>query len=164
MVGALAVVNAIGSAVIGDGPHFWAGLIESGSEFGGLGAPPDVAASAPPLRWKGGPQWGTTIALVATDAALSKAMAKRLALAAHGGIAKALSLSHALSDGDAVFAAATGRRPLGDERSDIVEIGAAAANCLARAVARGVFEARTLPYPGALPSWQDRFGPGPGRR
>ena len=91
------------------------------------------------------------------SAALPKAMTKRLAIAAHGGLAKALSLSHALFDGDTVFAAATGHKPLCDPQGDVIAICATAANCLARAVARGVYTATALPFPGALPAWRDRF-------
>ena len=157
-IGALAVVNAIASAVIGGGPHFWAGGLEEGEEFGGLGHPARITPEMRRLSWKGGPQPSTTIALVATDAVLTKAQAKRLAVAAHGGHAKALRFAHALYDGDTVFAAATGHRPLGDEATAFTEIAALAADCLARAIARGVYEATALPFPGALPAWRDRFG------
>lgn len=156
-VGALVVVNAIGSAVVAGGPHFWAAPFEEGDEFGGLGFP---ARLAPELRrhgWKGGPQPGTTIGLVATDAALPKAMAKRLAVAGHDGIAKALSLAHALYDGDTVFAAATALKPLGDAPNEIIELCAVAADCMARAIARGVHAATALPFAGALPAWRDKF-------
>jgi L-aminopeptidase/D-esterase-like protein len=156
-VGALVVVNALGSAVIGGGPHFWAAPFEEGEEFGGLGLPSHVEPEQRRFSWKGAPQPATTIALVATDAVLPKAMAKRLAISAHGGLAKALSLSHALFDGDTVFAAATARRPLADPQRDVIEICATAANCLARAVARGVFTARALPFAGAVPAWRDLF-------
>ena len=97
------------------------------------------------IAWKGGPQPGTTIGLVATDADLSKGMAKRLAIAAHLGLAKALNLSHALYDGDTIFSAATGRKPLRDPAHHVIEICAAATNCMARAIARGVYEATALP-------------------
>jgi L-aminopeptidase/D-esterase-like protein len=157
-VGALVVVNALGSAVIGGGPHFWAAPFEEGDEFGGLGSPPHVLPEQRRLCWKGAPEPATTIAVVATDAALSKAMTKRLAISAHGGLAKALSLSHALFDGDTVFAAATGRTGLSDPPNDVIEICATAANCLARAVARGVYAASALPFRDALPAWSDRFG------
>ena len=157
-VGALVVVNAIASAVIGEGPHFWAGALEEGSEFGGLGLPARVTPEMRRLSWKGGPS--TTIALVATDAALTKAQTKRLAVAAHGGLAKALRFAHGLTDGDAVFAAATGRKPLEDKVNDFIEITARATHCLARAVARGVYEATALPYAPAWPAWRDRFGGG----
>jgi L-aminopeptidase/D-esterase-like protein len=151
-VGALAVVNALGSAVANGGPHFLAAPYEVGEEFGGLGLPPGLRLDAP--RWKGGAP-ATTLALVATDAALTKAQARRLALAAQGGLARALTLSHALMDGDTVFAASTGRRPV-SEPGELVGLGAAAATCLARAVARGVHAAHALP--GGQSAWRDLFG------
>jgi L-aminopeptidase/D-esterase-like protein len=154
-VGALAVVNAIGSTVANGGPHFLAAPYEEGSEFGGLGLPPGLRLRAP--GWKGGGQPATTLAVVATDAVLTKAQARRLALAAQGGLARSLTIANALFDGDIVFSLATGRRPLGDPAHDMVAIGAAAATCLARAVARGVYEAQS--WPGSMPSWRDRFGP-----
>jgi L-aminopeptidase/D-esterase-like protein len=156
-VGALVIVNAIASAVIGGGPHFWAGGLEEGDEFGGFGWPARVTPEMRRLVWKGGPQPATTIALVATDALLTKAQTKRLAVAAHDGTARGLRFAHAPLDGDTVFAAATGRRPLEDEIRDLTYIGAFAADCLARAIARGVYEATALPYPGSQPAWRDRF-------
>jgi L-aminopeptidase/D-esterase-like protein len=157
-VGALVIVNSIASAVIGDGPHFWAGALEEGGEFGGLGWPAQVTPHMRRLVWKGGPQPATTIALVATDAVLTKAQAKRLAIASHAGLARGLRFSHALFDGDTVFAAATGRRPLGDEAAEFTELTALCADCLARAIARGVYEATALPFPSAQPAWRDKFG------
>jgi L-aminopeptidase/D-esterase-like protein len=158
-VGALVVVNAIASAVIGGGPHFWAAPFEEGREFGGLGLPARITPAMRALTWKTAAPPSTTIALVATDADLTKAQAKRLALAAHGGIAKALRLSHAPLDGDTVFAAATARHPLRDPIFELTAICATAADCLARAVARGVFEATALPFPGAQPAWRDLHQP-----
>jgi L-aminopeptidase/D-esterase-like protein len=160
-VGALVVVNSIASAVIGQGPHFWAGAFEEGSEFGGLGHPTRVTPETRTLTWKTGPQPATTIGLVATDAALGKGQTKRLAVAAHGGLAKGLRFAHALQDGDTVFAAATGFRPLQTE-ADLVEIAALAGDCLARAIARGVYEATRLPFAGAKPAWRDLYGWNPG--
>jgi len=136
-VGALVVVNACGSVNVGAGPHFWAAPFEADGEFGGLGFPSRVPAAALTPSAKGRPGENTTIAIVATDAALTKAQATTL-------------------DGDTVFAAATGRRPLADAVNELTELGTVAANTLARAVARGVFEARSRP--GGLPSWRDRFG------
>ncbi len=156
-IGALVVVNSIASAVIGDGPHFWAGALEEGREFGGHGHPERVAPEHRKLIWKGGPQPATTIALVATDAVLTKAQAKRLAIASHAGLARGLRFSQALSDGDTIFAAATGRKPFRDEAAEFTELTALAADCLTRAIARGVYEATALPYPGAQPAWRDRF-------
>jgi L-aminopeptidase/D-esterase-like protein len=157
MVGALVVVNSVASVVIGDGPHFWAGALEEDGEFGGHGYPEHVAPEQRKLIWKGGPQPATTIALVATDAVLTKAQAKRLAIASHAGLARGLRFSHALFDGDTVFAAAIGRKPLRDEAAEFTELTAVAADCLTRAIARGVYEATALPYPGAQPAWRDRF-------
>jgi L-aminopeptidase/D-esterase-like protein len=156
-VAALAVVNAVGSAVINGGPHFWAGGYEVDGEFGGLGWPARMPPGAASLRWKGGPQPGTTIAVVATDAMLDKRGATRLAIAANDGLARALSLTHAPFDGDTIFAAATGRKALSEPVQDLTAICAVAGNVLARAVARGVYEAQALPLEGALPAWRDRF-------
>jgi D-aminopeptidase len=159
-VGALTAVNAVGMATIGDGPHFWAGAYEQGAEFGGKGWPATVPPAALDIRFKGQPvqATATTIALVATDATLTKAECKRLAIMANDGLGRALRPVHAPSDGDTVFAAATGRIKTAMDPATLTEIGAAAADCLARAVARGVYEARALPYPKAVPDWKQRFG------
>ena len=155
-VGAIVAVNAIGSAMIDGGPHFWAAPFEHGSEFGGLGWPGSFAPGQRRLAWKGGSQPATTIALVATDAVLTKAQAKRLAMMAGAGLAKSLRLSYAPADGDTVFAVSTGARSL-DHGDDLTELGALASDCLARAVARGLYEAIALPFPDAMPAWRDKF-------
>jgi L-aminopeptidase/D-esterase-like protein len=158
-VGALVVVNAIGAATMGDGPHFWAAGYEVGSEFGGLGFPRQIVPDMTRLAWKGGPTFATTIAIVATDAVLTKPMAKRLAIAANDGFARALRITHALFDGDTLFAASTGRLPLKDPVNDQIEVGAVAADCVARAIARGVYEASPYPFGSSpLPTWKQRFG------
>lgn len=157
-VGAIVAVNAVGSGVIGDGPHFWAGAYERDDEFGGLGLPQRLPENALIPRFKGGPGENTTIAIVATDAALTKAQAKRLALAAHDGMARALRPSHALLDGDLVFAASTGKRPLGPSPYELSALGVTAADVLARAIARGIYEATALPFQERLPTWKEVFG------
>jgi L-aminopeptidase/D-esterase-like protein len=156
-VGALAVVNAVGSVTIGDGPHFWAAPFERDKEFGGLGWPKSFGPNELALRTKGGERQATTIALVATDAKLGKAQAHRLAVMAHTGMPRAIYPVHTPLDGDLVFAAATGRKPLPDPIFSLTALGTLAANVLARAIARAVYEATALPLPGALPSWRDRF-------
>jgi L-aminopeptidase/D-esterase-like protein len=156
MVGALVAVNACGSTNIGSGPHFWAAPFEVGDEFGGLGFPATVPAEALIPVCKGRPGESTTIAVVATDAALSKAQATALAVMAQDGLARAIYPAHTTLDGDTVFAAATGRRSLQDPVNELAELGAGAANALARAVARGIFEATPLAA-GGLPSWRDRY-------
>lgn len=157
-VGAIVIVNALGSVTIRDLPHFWAALYERNEEFGGFGWPGAVSHEALAMYIKGHDTLSTTIALVATDAILDKAQAHRLAIMAKDGFARAIRPSHAPLDGDTVFAAATGRRPLVDPLRDLTEIGHTAADCLTRAIARGVYEARALPFPGALPDWKSRFG------
>lgn len=156
-VGAIAVVNAVGSVTIGNGPHFWAAPFEQKAEFGGRGLPAAMPADALRFRLKGGARENTTIALVATDATLTKAQAKRLATVAHDGLARAIYPVHTPLDGDIVFAASTAKRAAPD-LIGFAELGALAANVLARAVARGVYEAAALPFPGALPAWKDKFG------
>ncbi|WP_296765917.1 P1 family peptidase [Sediminimonas sp.] len=151
MVGALVAVNALGSAVVGQGPHFWAAPFEIGAEFGGLGPAPDFAdVLTPPTKLSA--HANTTIGIVATDAALSQAQCTRMATAAQDGLARALLPSHTPMDGDLVFAAATGARPLTDPLADTLYLGHAAATCMARAIARGVHAA--TPQPGdPLPCW-----------
>ena len=157
-VGALVAVNACGSVNVGGDRCFWAAPFEQDGEFGGLGFPATVPPAALVPRAKGGPGENTTIAIVATDASLSKAQAKQFAVMAQDGLARAIYPAHTALDGDTVFAAATGRRPLGDPVGELTELGAVAANVLARAIARGVYEARALAFPGALPAWRDKFG------
>jgi L-aminopeptidase/D-esterase-like protein len=99
----------------------------------------------------------TTLVVVATNAALTKAQAKRLAVMAQSGLSRAVYPVHTPLDGDVVFAISTARRPLGDPLLALTELGTLAANVVARAIARGVFEASALPFPGAMPSWKDRF-------
>jgi L-aminopeptidase/D-esterase-like protein len=159
-VGALAIVNAVGSPLIGTGPWFWAAPYEQDSEFGGLGWPARIDTT---LRLKGGPgtsmtATSTTIGLVATDAALTKAQAQRLAIMAHDGLARAVLPAHAPLDGDTIFAAATGHRPLGEVVPELTALGFAATLVMARAIARGVHAATALPVPGGQPAWRDRLG------
>jgi L-aminopeptidase/D-esterase-like protein len=159
IVAALAAVNAVGAVTIGDSGHFWAAAFEVGSEFGGRGLPHPLPADAARVRLKGlrspgRPRENTTLAVVATDARLSKRDAKRLAVMAHDGLARAIFPVHTPIDGDVVFSIATGRT---EAAPDIVALGSAAAATVARAIARGVFEA--TPAPGdLLPTWRQRFG------
>jgi len=157
-VGALAAVNAAGSAVVADGPWFWAAPFEQGGEFGGRGLPASFPSAALEARTKGSVRASTTLVVVATDATLTKAQAKRVAVMAQSGLARAIHPVHTPLDGDIVFAVATARIKLHDPLLGLTELGTVAAQVVARAVARGVYEATALPFPGALPSWRDRFG------
>lgn len=156
-VGAIAAVNAAGRVTIGDGPHFFAAAFERKKEFGGQGFP-KAGAENVSLALKGDTRQNTTIALVATDALLTKAQAKRLAVMAGAGFAMAIHPVFTPLDGDAVFAAATGKKPLNDPVHALARIGAIAAQCVARAIARGVYEATSLPFPAATPSWREKYG------
>lgn len=157
-VGALVAVNALGSASIGTSRHFWAGHLEEGSEFGGLGLPATISNEARQPRTKlgatiEGPA-NTTIAVIATDAILTKAEAKRLAIAAHDGFARALWPAHTPLDGDLVFALATGTSGKAVTLEEFIPLCAAAASTMARAIARGVHDA--APMPGdPLPAWRE---------
>ncbi|MFN3825049.1 MAG: P1 family peptidase [Pseudorhodobacter sp.] len=151
-VGALVAVNALGSVTVGDTQQFWAAPWEIDAEFGGLGLPPTFPATeAPAPRKRMGE--ATTLAIVATDAALTQAEALRMATAAQDGMARAIVPSHTPLDGDLVFAAATGARALTDPLAEGFLLGHAAACCLARAIARAIHQAR--PEPGDLqPAWR----------
>jgi len=152
-VGALVAVNALGSATVDDSAHFWAAPFEIDGEFGDLGPSPKTGHTAAATKLS---SHNTTIAIVATDAALTQAQATRMAVAAHDGMARALVPSHTPFDGDLVFAAATGAKPLADPIADTLTLGHAAALCLSRAIARGVHSASAAEND-TLPTWSDRF-------
>jgi L-aminopeptidase/D-esterase-like protein len=156
-IGALAAVNAVGSVVIGSGPWFWAAPFEVNGEFGGRGLPDGFSPQAFEPAMKGAAHEATTLVAVATDAILTKAEAKRLAVMAQSGLSRAIYPVHSPLDGDIVFAASTGRRTLADSLRGLARLGAMTANVVARAIARGVFAARALPGD-ALPAWHDQFG------
>jgi L-aminopeptidase/D-esterase-like protein len=89
---------------------------------------------------------------------LTKAQAKHLAVMAQDGLARAIYPVHTPLDGDTVFAAATGRIATEDPIADMIALGTTAANVLARACARAVFDAQALPCAPAIMTWQARFG------
>jgi L-aminopeptidase/D-esterase-like protein len=144
-IGAIAAVNAFGSVLYPDSPHFWAAPLEQQNEFGGRGLPslPAPLDLEPKIAKPALPGTNTTIAVVATNAVLTKAEARRLAIMAQDGLARAIRPAHTPFDGDVVFAVATGRRPL-TQPTDLFRIGALAADCLARAIARAVYHAADL--------------------
>lgn len=155
-VGALVAVNAIGSAVVDQGPHFWAAPFEIGAEFGGLGPASTHPCTIPP-RTKLSQHENTTIGIVATDAALTQPQCTRLATAAHDGFARALIPSHTPMDGDLIFAVATGATRLENPIADTLMLGHAAAVCMARAIARAVYSASS-DETDTLPCWSEIRG------
>ena len=148
-VGALVAVNCFGAVTMPGSEAFWAWPFEIGGEFGGMR--PDPGWLAPPEAWGAakfdpdappGARENTTIAVIATDFALTPAQAQRVAIMAQDGLARAIRPVHAPFDGDVVFALATGASGRSDpDPLTLARIGSAAADCLARAVARGVYEA-----------------------
>jgi len=151
VVGALAAVNSIGSVFMPDGETYWAWPFEQEGEFGGR-LPRGPARAHDPVPDESrlatlgrlSPGANTTLGVVATNAALDKAEALRVAMMAQDGIARAIRPAHTPFDGDLVFALASGALPLpqdGSRALAVARIGSAAADCLARAIARGVHQA-----------------------
>ena len=156
-VGALAAVNAVGAVTVGGTRHFWAAPFEEGGEFGGFGQPnPWPANAADPFLKYAFPGASTTLCVVATDAALSQAQCHRLAVMAAAGMARAIFPVFTPLDGDIVFALATGKVPLEAPFAALPFLGAAAANCLARAIARGIYEASGS-LPDGTPCYRQLF-------
>ena len=152
MVGALVAVNCVGSVLMPDGVSYWAWPFEIDAEFGGRGAPRgpvqvvDPVPDASRLSELGRTQIGanTTLAVIACDADLSGAECKRIAMMAQDGMARAVRPAHTPFDGDTVFAVSSAARALSSGTSralQIARIGSAAADCLSRAIARGVHAA-----------------------
>lgn len=161
-VGALVVVNPHGSPLVPESKQFWAAPFEVDNEFGGLGVCTQTHPLYEPKNEKLSAyeaKANTTIGIVATDAVLDKAQAKRFAVAAQDGLARSIVPSHTLFDGDLIFGVSTREKPLDDTKSAVLQmaLGHAAALCMARAVARGVFLA-TATDNDTLPSWQSLHG------
>jgi L-aminopeptidase/D-esterase-like protein len=156
-IAALACVNSWGSTTIPGSRAFWAHMFEIDGEFGGVKPDANIAIDAE--DWGGAkfsptPRTNTTIACVAVDADLTPAEAKRVAQMASAGLARAIRPVFAPFDGDIVFVLATAQKPTPEPRPlSIARFGAAAADCLARAIARGVYEAQTI---GPHTAWRDQ--------
>lgn len=156
-VGALVAANPLGAVTRPGQPNFWAEPFEEGDEFGGLGAASRTDTSAEPDPFAPPePGRNTTIAIVATDAALTKAQCTRIATTAHDGMARAIFPSHTPFDGDLVFAAATGEKTLKDSLRDPFLLGHAASLCLTRAIARAIYLAHKA-NGDILPTWKETF-------
>jgi L-aminopeptidase/D-esterase-like protein len=150
-LGALVAVNSAGSAIAPATGELWAAAHALGDELPALKRPPTSGGSLVEAtkfeRWRGTAASGanTTIAIIATDAALTKSEAKRIAVMAHDGMARALRPTHTPFDGDSVFALSTGLRPLADPRAmTLSHLGAIAADTLTRAIGRALWEAETI--------------------
>lgn len=158
VVGAVAAVNSFGSVTLPDSACFWAWPFEMNKEFGGF-PPPERRPSHLDydFRIDAKAPTHTTLAVVATDAQLTKAHMQRIAVMAQDGLARAIRPVHSTLDGDVVFALTTGARPVDKPLETVARLGSLAADCLARAIARGVYEAGDM---GEMSSHRTVFGKG----
>jgi D-aminopeptidase len=154
-VGALVAVNAVGAATYPSSGAFFAWDVEIDNEFGGKSPRPEDRASGIRLPKLARAGENTTIAIVATDARLSKAECRQFALMAQQGLTHAIRPAHTPFDGDTVFGVSTGLRELAQPAMDLARLGGFAANCLARAIARGIYEAESL---GDATGYRAHFG------
>lgn len=147
-IGAIVAVNSFGSPVMPGTSALWAWPFEQDGEMGGQVPPRTGGVSMDfPDDVKRPPQpaGNTTIAVVAVNAELTPAQAKRIAIMAHDGFARALRPVHTPVDGDVVFVMATGAKLLGEPALVQVSLlGSIAGDCVARAIGRAVFEADAL--------------------
>ena len=155
-VGAIVAVNSWGALVRPGCGRFWAADLALAGEIDHQPAIPDAALNLEDFSECGAavPGANTTIAVVATDAALDKGGCRRLAIMAQDGLARAIRPVHTPFDGDTVFALSTGTGPAVDPAM-LAKLGSAAADCLARAVMRAVLAAEPL---GGVPSWRQLWG------
>jgi L-aminopeptidase/D-esterase-like protein len=160
-VGAIAAVNSLGSPLIPGTNVFWAFALEQDGEFGSRalkGKLPQIDLDLPKDMKGGTPTAGgnTTIAIVATDVELTRIELKRIAIMASDGFARALRPVHTPFDGDLVYAVSTAKKKLNSQwrQRDVMRLGSIAADCLARAIARGVYEAQSL---GQMKSYREIF-------
>ena len=153
IVGALAVANPAGSVVMPGQSSFWAWALEQDGELGGQAPPEKLVSLEPELPPALSPGANTTLVVIGVGARLTRAQARRVAIMAQDGIARAVRPAHTPYDGDTVFVLATGEgHPPGPEM--VARIGAIAADCVARAIARGVYEAEPA---GGTPSWRGTY-------
>lgn len=156
-VGAIVAVNSVGSCVIPGTPRLWARDLALGDEMG-----PDISREgarpqASPLedsKFDPKPLQNTTIAVVATDATLSRIEAKRFAIMARDGLGRAIHPIHTPFDGDTVFALSTGKKPLPEQHAlGVAALGSIAADTLTRAIGRALWAAEST---GGFPGYREK--------
>lgn len=150
-LGAIAVVNPMGTVVMPGTRCFWAWDAAMAGEVG----PQRPAAPAPETPPRGRPGENTTLVTVATDVRLTREQALRVAIMAQDGLARAVRPAHSPFDGDTVFVMSTGSGPSPEEAGGLARIGALAADTVARAIMRGVYEAGPL---AGFPAYRDLSG------
>jgi L-aminopeptidase/D-esterase-like protein len=152
-VGAIAAVNSMGSLTMPGSPTMWAFPYEQNNELGNQPMPKNAATDLD-FAFELPTGKNTTLVTVATDAVLTKPQARRVAIMAQDGLARAIRPIHSPFDGDSVFVLSTGRCALSDPVTGVSKLGMLAADCVARAIARGVYQAESL---GDLDSYRDRY-------
>ena len=130
--------------------HAWD--TELNNEFGGVHPPKDINKETVQLPKNTSLGQNTTLAVIGTDAKLTKSQARRLAIIAQDGLGRAIRPAHTPLDGDTVFTIATGRQNLEDPIRDLSLLGGYASNSLSRAIARAVYEARSI---NNIPAYSD---------
>jgi L-aminopeptidase/D-esterase-like protein len=155
-VGAIVAVNCVGAVARPDCGRFWAAELALAGEIDPQPAIPETPLDLEDYTACSALLAGanTTIAVVATDAPLDKNACRRLAIMAQDGLTRAIRPAHTPFDGDTVFALATGEGATVTPEL-LTRIGNAAADCLSRAIMRGVLAAEPL---GGYPSWREKWG------
>lgn len=154
-VGAIAAVNSMGSLIMPGSRTMWAFPYERNGELGRQPLPETTAPMDLDFAFELPTGKNTTLVTVATDAVLTKPQARRVAIMAQDGLARAIRPVHSPFDGDSVFVLSTGRCQLSDPVVGLSRLGMLAADCVARAIARGVFEAESM---GNFDSYRNRYG------
>ena len=155
IIGAVVAVNPVGSVVVGDSPHFWAAPFEMMEEFGGKGIASNFDVSKK-QETKLDMKSATTIGIIATNATLTKAEVSRLAAAAQDGVARSIYPSHTAMDGDLIFGVSTNDISPRISITDTIELENTASICMARAIARAVFSAKSSSRD-KLPVWRNKY-------
>ena len=154
-IGAIAAVNSMGSLTMPGSPTMWAFPYEQNDELGKQPMPEKNTKIDLDFSFELPTGKNTTLVTVATDAVLTKPQARRVAIMAQDGLARAIRPIHSPFDGDSVFVLSTGKRKLLDPVVGVSKLGMLAADCVARAIARGVYLAKTM---GDLESYRERYG------
>jgi len=154
-VGAIAAVNSMGSVTMPQSPVMWAAPFEQSQELGGQPSPGANADYNLDYTFELPVGKNTTLVTLATDAVLTKPQARRVAIMAQDGLARAIRPIHSPFDGDSVFVISTGKQKLSDPAAGLAKLGMLAADCVARAIARGVYEAESF---AGFESYRSLFG------
>lgn len=159
-IAALFAVNALGNPLMGSTHHFNAAAFEHDGEYGGHGLPKTLPLNSDYPKYKfrdtASGISNTTIGIIATDALLNKSEVKRLAIAAHDGITRAIYPAHTPMDGDLVFSIASGQSGIKPYHNDWMDLSTHAGNVVARAISRGVYDARSEAND-IFPAYKDFF-------